>query len=140
MPSGLAPRGRQLWAAGLQDGKLAPLEQAVLLEACRLADRLDKLDAQLHGDGPWLELDPLEDGRTFVVVVTGVLKEARQQAVAFKQLVSELRQGGASRGRGRPGRTGSATSGATPATGGVKGAGIADITARIAERRAEATP
>ncbi|MFJ8818198.1 hypothetical protein [Amycolatopsis thermoflava] len=126
----LGPKGRWLWQEATKDGRPAPLQEAMLLEACRIADRLDKLDASLNGDGPWLELDPQLDGRTFVVVVTDALKEARAQAVAFKQLVTELRQStSAGRGKNQRGKP-------TERPGEAKGAGgIADLTARIEQRR-----
>lgn len=117
------PAGRDLWDAVNPDGALGPLQTELLREACRTVDRLRALDRQLRGDGPWLDLSTL-DGRTFVVVVTDVLKEARAQGMALKQLVAELRQSIAG------GRTGSRPP-APDGQGKGEGASIVDLTAAI---------
>jgi hypothetical protein len=77
----------------MEGPKLAPLERTLLEEACRLADRLDQLDDFLrgHGDG-WLRFHARnEDGSIVQVVVDKALSESRQQALAFKALVAEMR-------------------------------------------------
>ncbi|UUV34391.1 hypothetical protein NQK81_13350 [Amycolatopsis roodepoortensis] len=122
------PAGRELWEAVNPDGDMAPLQTALLREACRTADRLRALDRALRGDGPWLDLSTM-DGRTFVVVVTEALKESRQQAMALKALVAELRQ---STGSGRNGHRPPAPDG--PGKG--EGASIVDLSAAITARLA----
>ncbi|MCI2421498.1 hypothetical protein MOQ72_29095 [Saccharopolyspora sp. K220] len=117
----LGPSGQRLWAAMTEGGQLAPMQAVLLLEACRIADRLDKLDAQLRGED-WLRFEASEDGPEVTVIVDRALSEARQQATALKQIVAELRQT-TSRGKQKPAAD-------------AKGAGIADLTARIAARRA----
>ncbi|MEV0726016.1 hypothetical protein AB0I37_24960 [Micromonospora purpureochromogenes] len=88
-------RGARIWR---EEGgaALTGARRALLEEACRLADRLDRLDAILAGDrGEWMRFQVSEDGADVTVTLDKALAEARQQAVALKQLVGELRQGGA---------------------------------------------
>lgn len=117
----LGPSGQQLWAAMTDGATLPPMQAVLLLESCRIADRLDKLDAQLRGED-WLRFEVDESGTEVTVIVDRVLSEARQQASALKAIVAELRQ---TTGRGKQ---------KSAADG--KEAGIADLTARIAARRA----
>jgi hypothetical protein len=109
-----------------KDGRLPALQAVLLLEACRIADRLDKLDAQLRGED-WLRFLVDEAGTAVSVVVDKPLAEARQQATALKQIVAELRTAAGKSTAKTPRASAGSTKG---------GAGIADITARIAERRA----
>lgn len=89
----LGLRGRRLWEEEGGDG-LAGARRVVLEEACRLVDRLDRLDAILAGrDRVWLSLEVGDDGEV-QVVVDKVLSESRQQQLALKQLSAELRASG----------------------------------------------
>lgn len=91
-PSGLATKGRKLWKEILELHDLGPAEIVILEEACRIADRLDKLNAALGDElGDWLNLRLNDDGTEIRVVVDGALSEARQQANVLKQLVAALR-------------------------------------------------
>jgi hypothetical protein len=69
---------------------------ALLAEAGRILDRLDRLSDALNGQGrDWLKLaDDIEDigrGKIAVkVVVDGLLSEARQQQLAFKTIMAQL--------------------------------------------------
>lgn len=95
---GLAKRGSDLWRTVHAEGPLTAAAGALLLEACRIADRLDTLDGILRGaDDGWMRLRANDDGTEVTVSVDRVLAEARAQAVALKQLVAEVRQ---SRGKG----------------------------------------
>jgi hypothetical protein len=89
----LRGRGKRLWA-DLGGDSLAGGRRVLLEEACRIADRLDKLDALLSGDATsWVELvESKGDPDRQEVVIDKALAEARQQAVALKALISELRQ------------------------------------------------
>lgn len=101
----LAARGRRLWADLTGEGpELRPAERVLLEEACRIADRLDKLDRMLDGDeDSWMRLHSAnEDGSIVKVVLNNALAEARQQATALKQLLAELRQSRAGAVAGRP--------------------------------------
>ncbi|MFJ5644054.1 hypothetical protein [Streptomyces sp. NPDC093223] len=107
-------------------GSLTPAHLVLLEEACRLADRLDWLNAiilrwasPVNGDG--------EDDEPKSADIQGLLAEARQQATALRGLVAEIRQ--SSKGSTAPGGKPAAKAG---------GAGVADLSARIAARRGKA--
>ncbi len=90
MAEGLGPRGSRLWEAysRLVDGQKGLV---LLEEACRIADRLDRLDALLVGDTDvWFRL--VHNARTedYEIKVDGALVEARQQAAVLRQLLSSL--------------------------------------------------
>lgn len=84
--------GRRLWDE--MGGKALTGSRRVLLEqACRIVDRLDRLEAILNGrDRSWLTLDLGDDGE-LTLSVDKLLGESRQQATALKQILAELRQG-----------------------------------------------
>lgn len=93
-PSGvdtLGPRGTALHRQLHTDGHaFDPLTEELVLEACRLADRLERLDRIANGEAQeWVDFRDQRDG-TVVVWVDSVLGEARHTAVALKQLVSEI--------------------------------------------------
>lgn len=115
---GLEAPGRELWSAVTGTGTLGAMQKVLLLEACRIVDRLDRLDGELRGRGEWMRLEPTEDDdRTYVVIVDRALSEARQQATALKTIVNEIRQAG------RPGKPAGGAAGA-----GAKGKGLAGLT------------
>lgn len=91
-PAGLGTRGRRLWKALTGHGP-SPAEREVALEACRTADRLDKLDALLRGDAEdWVRILPPREGEEELVLrIDGALSEARQQQTVLKQLVAAVR-------------------------------------------------
>lgn len=62
----------------------------LLEEACRIADRLDRLDALLIGDrDSWVRV--VSDGNgEYELVIDSALTEARQQALALRQLLSSI--------------------------------------------------
>lgn len=70
-----------------------PRTAGLLVEAARIADRLDDLDRIIAGKGV---LDLLRfrlvdhEGRVAEVKFDGVLAEARQQASAFKAILAQL--------------------------------------------------
>lgn len=88
-PPSLGARGRALWkslgqTAGTPAGELA-------LEACRSADRLERLDSYLGGRDAWLDLvEQVEGSGRLEIVVDKALAEARQQQTTFKALLAEL--------------------------------------------------
>lgn len=91
-PSGLAAKGRKLWREMCALTPLNPAELVMLEEACRIADRLDRLDALLTGHmETWLQLRVNDEGDQITVVVSQPLSEARQQATVMKQLIAALR-------------------------------------------------
>lgn len=88
-------RGQALYASMTSFGPWDPAQRVLLEEACRIADRLDKLDAQLEDQEAWFHFSVNQgDGYAEVTVMCDrVLAEARLQAVALKAIVAELRQG-----------------------------------------------
>ena len=88
-------RGQKLYEAMIAYGPWDESQRVLLEEACRIADRLDKLDAQLETQSAWFNFSVDLDGGYAEVTVTcdRVLSEARLQAVALKSIVAELRQG-----------------------------------------------
>lgn len=91
-PAGLGARGRRLWRE-LATPATPPAQRVLMEEACRIADRLERLDAILRGESDaWARFKVGEDSDEVMVVVDRVMSEARQQAVALRQLVAELRQ------------------------------------------------
>ena len=138
-PPALGARGRRLWRQVTDGAMLKPTELVTLEEACRSADRLDVLDRILRGDqSTWLELVPVSlDGRIVEVRAGNVLTEVRQQQTTLARLLAELRQS-------RAGVAGNGRAATGPTKPPVKGApnvpaGVGDLTARIAERRGQAT-
>ncbi len=79
-PSGLSPSGRRLWRSINEHLELDAHEIVLLLEACRVADRLDALEARIASDGP------LFAGRPHPALV-----EARQQQLVLARLIASLR-------------------------------------------------
>lgn len=126
-PKGLGARGRRLWREITAEHELDPSQKVLLEEACRTADRLDRLDAKLSGrEDAWAHLVTrvdLGDDETRVIElrVDSALSEARQQQNVFKQLLASLRlpdqasgarpqQRGGARGAYRPKKSGTAAS------------------------------
>ena len=94
VPAGLGVRGLSLWEA--MSGNDVP-RNALVLEAARLADRLDELDNIIQGKGVLnlmqfrLDMESSEDGEYHVEVkFQNVFSEARQQATAFATILSKL--------------------------------------------------
>jgi hypothetical protein len=91
-PAGLDRRGRKLWRDLVAAHRFGPAQLALVEEACRLADRLDRLHALLSGDRASWDVLTLDSGDV-TVVVNSALIEARLHAATLKGLVAELRQG-----------------------------------------------
>jgi hypothetical protein len=115
----LGKSGRDMWRQ-VRPLVAGALQVALLLEACRIVDRLDTLDHQLHG-GSWLRFRHDESGAEVTVYVDRVLAEAREQQTTFRGIVVELQK---------------YVSQQKPAEATTGGGVLADLTARIAERRA----
>src|SRR5699024_7507635 len=81
--AGLSERGKRLWADLTKGRELDAAQSALLLNMCRLADRLDDLSGAV-GD----ELTVVNDkGDT---VANPILTEHRQQLLAFLQVAKTL--------------------------------------------------
>lgn len=113
---GFGSRGRELWDD--MSGHVGPAHRMLLVEACRLVDRLDRLDRVLRGED-WLDDRDDRFGRV-VIVVDQAVTEARQHVSALKAIVAQLEP--------RP----KAAPVSPPAR---RGGGLADLTARIEARR-----
>jgi hypothetical protein len=90
-------RGERLAAALRVHGPLPAGAEVLVDEAARITDRLDHLDGLLAG-GEWLHMRIRavtgdEDKQLIVVRVSvdNALAEARQQALALKNILAELR-------------------------------------------------
>lgn len=119
-PTVFEESGGRLWDAVTTSTSLGPLQMPLLVEACRIADRLDVLDRQLHGHD-WLRFHHDESGAEVTVYIDRVLAEAREQAIALKGIVAELTKPGAAAKPQQP----------------TKGGGVlADLAARRAARSA----
>lgn len=119
-PTGLGARGRRMWRQSVETWQLTPAHLVLLEEACRIADRLDLLDGLICGGSADDEDDgPISGG------LAGLLAESRQQSVALKGILAELRQGQKATG--------------APERAGAEGKGVSDLSARIAARRKQAS-
>ncbi len=84
-PVPLAERGRRLWAALLtHDPEMAAPMREVAVEACRVADRLDRLEAICSTVEPMIDTGKGE-------ITHPAFTEARQQAALLARLVATLR-------------------------------------------------
>jgi hypothetical protein len=73
-PAGLRKRALRLWRELHEDSERGPDESALIVEVCRLAQRLDDLDVELRGE--WS---------------VEVAREARLSAGQLRALMAELR-------------------------------------------------
>ena len=110
----LRATGRRLYRE-LEPGR-TPAQLAMLLEACRIADRLEELNGLLlarrpswvrlsmpRRAGDWLD-DPDHDHISveLVVSVDGLLAESRQQALVYRQLLLAVTADGAAGAKPMP--------------------------------------
>lgn len=91
-PKGLSKRGTALWTTldGLFD--LTGPQGILAHEACRLADRLEKLDLLLSGNiKEWARIKEARfEGDDTVLIINSAASEARQQQLALKQLLAAI--------------------------------------------------
>ena len=89
----LKERGKAIWAAyGADD--LPEGSKAMVLEFCRLADALDKLDLILGANKTeWAKI-VVDDLGEVTLEVNALMGERRQHALAFKVLYAEMRAAG----------------------------------------------
>lgn len=90
-PAKLGRRGARLWKAlgltvDLTGGRLE-----IALEACRCADRLDRLDALITGDErAWAELRDAEGKTRAVLVIDNALSHSRMNQSTLRGLLAAL--------------------------------------------------
>jgi hypothetical protein len=88
--SGLGPRGSALWSA-TADEVVGERGLLLLLEACRIADRLERLDEILRGEREvWATLVHNLRTEDYELRIDSALVEARQQANVLRQLIVSL--------------------------------------------------
>lgn len=71
-----------------------PAVEVLVVEACRIADRLDEIDRIVTGKAEWIQLMHFRLGngeeQKVYVSLDGVLSEARQQVTALKGVLAQL--------------------------------------------------
>lgn len=134
-PKGLGTRGRRLWREITEAHELDPMQVVLLEEACRCADRLDKLEEKLSGrEDAWAHLLSRmdlgdEDTRVIELRIDGALSEARQQQNVFKQLLASLRLPDAA--GARPQQRGGARGSYSPKKSGTGAANVVSLADRF---------
>lgn len=90
--SDFGPAGSALWADLAVESD--PFSLTVLvIEACRLADRLTKLDLLLRGDiDTWARLTHRTLTDDYELKIDSAAAEARQTAGALRQILTEIRR------------------------------------------------
>ena len=142
-PPGLGRRGKRLWREVTAGAELGPTDLVLLEEACRTTDRLDRLDAFLRGDSDrWIDFRENEATGAVVVVIDKALSEARQQQLALKGVVAELRTSQAAAGGqpSRPGATPPANGGPRNDPAGTSAVVDTSLAARIANKKRRGQP
>ncbi len=86
VPAGLKASGAALWRSVVEDFDLSEHERAQLLQAARLTDTLDQLQAVLTTEGP-----TVPDPATGASKPSPVLVELRQQRITLARLLGALR-------------------------------------------------
>lgn len=95
VPQGLGGRGADLWES-MTEGRDADAAWLLMLhEACRMADRLDRMDRLLSGEiETWARIElPDLDGKPCILIFDDALGESRQYVNTFRQLMTTLRIG-----------------------------------------------
>ena len=93
--------GQQLWDSLVQDGDPHSL-RALIEEACRAKDRLDRLQLITSGDvDTWTRVFTGEG--ELVLKLDTAVSEQRQLATVFRQLLSEIERRRATNGTGGEG-------------------------------------
>lgn len=91
-PTGLGTRGKRLWKDLTEAHEMDAMQLVILGEACRCADRLEKLDALLRGEVEvWATLVHNLRTEDYELKIDSALSEARQQQNVMKQLLVSLR-------------------------------------------------
>jgi hypothetical protein len=96
LPADLDDRGAQLWRDMGGSWEQDPGARVLLHEACRLADRMEKLDRVLRGDvDTWLSFELPRDGsedEPLRLKVDSALGEARLHVTTLRQVLAQLRR------------------------------------------------
>lgn len=90
-PSELRDTGRAVWEAAHTAADLSAIHRHVLLEACRIADRLDRLHGAIGNHKKlWFELGEIDEEGIAAITISAPLAEARQQALAYENLLRRI--------------------------------------------------
>lgn len=90
-PEGLGPRGMALWQDVSGGGPVEGPRAVLLAEACRIADRLERLDRMLRGDvDTWMSFELDEGSGEMVLRISGALSESRQQVNVLRQVLAQV--------------------------------------------------
>ncbi|BAH52279.1 hypothetical protein [Rhodococcus opacus] len=90
-PAGLLARGKAMWQALTDTYELDAATAVLAAEACRIADRLERMNGILRGRSKeWITFEAKEDGSGIDVIVDNALSEARQQQLALNQILKTL--------------------------------------------------
>ncbi len=84
-PDGLKDAGRRLWVSVLSGWEIDAWEQLLLLQACRVADRLDEL-AEIASTATAIVTSSKGDATPHPAIV-----EARQQSIVLTRLLASMR-------------------------------------------------
>lgn len=89
-PHKLGARGLRLYKSIATGHKLSEVEVQNLVEACRISDRLEKLNELINGDeDAWFRLKlPRNDDGVIEILINDPMKEARMHAAALRQLIA----------------------------------------------------
>ena len=91
-PAGLGVGGSALWRDVAGKYELDAAQTVQLTEACRMKDRLDKLDELLRGDvACWSTILFDLDGTPVSLRIDGALAQANTTANTMKQLLAAMR-------------------------------------------------
>jgi hypothetical protein len=95
---GLGPRGRALWD-DTEKRVAGERGRVLLLEACRIADRLDQLGRLLAGDvDAWAYVESGRADQVLELRLDAAMAEARQQAGTLRAILTTLPMGDAGDG------------------------------------------
>lgn len=102
-PTGLRAWGQSLWDRVTEETSLDPAGYFILAEACRTADIIERLSGALRSNSTqWISLsDEIVqqmqvngvDVAEINLVVNPILSEIRQQRLAMRQLLAQLKLG-----------------------------------------------
>jgi hypothetical protein len=86
----MGPRAAALWNE-LHEPTATVVRSVLIGEACRLIDRLDKLDRILAGEiDTWAKLILRTQSDAYELKIDGAANEARQTATALRQILAQL--------------------------------------------------
>lgn len=98
--------GRQLFE-GMEDDRDPEDVRSLVIEVCRVKDRLDRLHRMSsRDDREWGRVIPTDMEGEFTLQIGGVLREQRQTEVVYKQLMAEISRRRSERDDDDPGEEG----------------------------------